>query len=140
MSSTMLSSMLGRRSAMKGDAVILLGSDSPWDGAAGIAGSEALAEFYGFNVGLPAIDLDLEVRVQKLCRFLISTARSIPRTMCRTAGSQSRLANRRYRATSAWLSSIRIRSSVRIGWPLCSEKANRGSLSRLMPSKVEKIL
>ncbi len=55
----------------EGDAVILLGSDSPWDEASGISGSEALAEFYGFNAGQPEIDLDLEVRVQKLCRFLI---------------------------------------------------------------------
>ena len=64
---------LHARSAFReeGDAVILLGADSPWDDAAGIAGSEALAEFYGFNAGLPAIDLDLEIRVQKLCRFLI---------------------------------------------------------------------
>ena len=64
---------LHARSAFRdeGDAVILLGSDSPWDCAAGIAGSEVLAEFYGFNAGRPYIDLDLEVRVQKLCRFLI---------------------------------------------------------------------
>ena len=55
----------------EGDAVILLGSDSPWDVAGGIAGSEALGKFYGFNAGCPSIDLKLEVRVQKLCRFLI---------------------------------------------------------------------
>ncbi len=61
------------RSAFRdeGDAVILLGSESPWDTANGLAGSEALATLHGTIAGNPDIDLDLEVRVQELCRALI---------------------------------------------------------------------
>ena len=53
------------------DAVILLGSETPWDSANGLAGSEALATLHGTIAGNPDIDLDLEVRVQELCRSLI---------------------------------------------------------------------
>ena len=61
------------RSAFRdeGDAVILLGSDTPWDTADGLAGSEVLATLHGTIAGDPDIDLELEVRVQELCRFLI---------------------------------------------------------------------
>ena len=61
------------RSAFRdeGDAVILLGSDTPWDTANGLAGSEALATLHRTIAGNPDIDLDLEVRVQELCRALI---------------------------------------------------------------------
>ena len=61
------------RSAFRddGDAVILLGSDTPWDTANGLAGSEALATLHGTIAGNPDIDLDLEVKVQELSRALI---------------------------------------------------------------------
>ena len=55
----------------EGDAIIMIGASSPWDDAAGAAGSEALDLFYGMIAGEPRIDLDLEVRVQSLCRHLI---------------------------------------------------------------------
>ena len=55
----------------EGDEVVLLGSDTPWDDVAGLAGSEALAILHGTIAGNPDIDLDLEVRVQELCRTLI---------------------------------------------------------------------
>ena len=61
------------RSAFRdeGDAVILLGSETPWDTANGLAGSEALATLHGTIAGDPDIDLELEARVQELCRSLI---------------------------------------------------------------------
>ncbi len=55
----------------EGDAIVLIGASSPWDDAAGAACSEALELFYGMIAGEPRIDLDLEVRVQSLCRHLI---------------------------------------------------------------------
>ena len=61
------------RSAFRdeGDAVILLGSDTPWDTVDGLAGSEALEVLHGIVGGTPSIDLDLELKVQTLCRSLI---------------------------------------------------------------------
>ena len=61
------------RSAFRdeGDAVILLGSDTPWDTVEGLAGSEALEVLHGIVAGTPSIDLDLELKVQTLCRSLI---------------------------------------------------------------------
>ena len=61
------------RSAFRdeGDAVIVIGSDSPWDDVDGLAGSEALAVLHGTIAGNPGLDLDLEVKVQGLCRSLI---------------------------------------------------------------------
>ena len=61
------------RSAFRdeGDAVIVIGSDSPWDTSDGLAGSEALAVLHGTIAGNPSLDLDLEVKVQVLCRSLI---------------------------------------------------------------------
>ena len=61
------------RSAFRddGDAVIVIGTDTPWDTFDGLAGSEALAVFHGAIAGQPRLDLDLEVRVQGLCRSLI---------------------------------------------------------------------
>ena len=53
------------------DAIILLGSDTPWDTTSGLAGSEALASLHGMIAGKPTLDLDREVEVQKLCRSLI---------------------------------------------------------------------
>ncbi len=54
-----------------GDAVIVIGTDAPWDTIDGLAGSEALAVFHGAIAGQPKLDLGLEVNVQKLCRSLI---------------------------------------------------------------------
>ena len=54
-----------------GDVVILLGGDTPWDTSDGLAGSEALAVLHGAIAGRPRLDLDLEVRVQSVCRSLI---------------------------------------------------------------------
>ena len=45
-----------------GDAVIVIGTDTAWDTFDGLAGSEALAVFYGEIAGQPKLDLDLEVR------------------------------------------------------------------------------
>jgi phosphoribosylformylglycinamidine synthase len=47
---------------------VLLGSDSPWDGVAGLAGSEYASVFHNTAAGQPVIDLDLEARVQAVCR------------------------------------------------------------------------
>ena len=55
----------------EGDAVILLGADSPWDSTSGLAGSEALDVLHGEISGNPVIDLRLETKVQALCRSLI---------------------------------------------------------------------
>jgi phosphoribosylformylglycinamidine synthase len=54
-----------------GDQVVLLGSDSTWDGPSGLAGSEYLAFVHGLTVGQPSVDLDLESRVQAVCREAI---------------------------------------------------------------------
>lgn len=54
-----------------GDAVIVIGTDTPWDTFDGLAGSEALAVFHGTIAGQPKLDLDLETKVQTLCRSLI---------------------------------------------------------------------
>jgi phosphoribosylformylglycinamidine synthase len=53
-----------------GDVVLLLGQELGTPGTAdaqGLAGSEYLAELHGRVAGRPVIDLDLEVRVQRLC-------------------------------------------------------------------------
>ena len=55
----------------EGDAVVIIGADTPWDNINGLAGSEALAVFHGTTAGMPNIDLDLEVKVHSLCRSLI---------------------------------------------------------------------
>ncbi len=55
----------------KGDAIIVIGSVTPWDDMQGLAGSEALATLHGIVAGEPDIDLAMEVRVQELCRTLI---------------------------------------------------------------------
>lgn len=59
-------STVGFKSA--GDAIVLLGSDTPWDTIAGLAGSEYLELVHGRIEGQPVLDLDLEVRVQTVCR------------------------------------------------------------------------
>ncbi len=59
-------STVGFKSA--GDAIVLLGSDTPWDTIAGLAGSEYLELVHGRVEGQPVLDLDLEVRVQAVCR------------------------------------------------------------------------
>ena len=55
----------------EGDAVIIIGTDSPWDVFDGLAGSEALAVFHGAIAGQLSLDLNLEFGVQSLCRSLI---------------------------------------------------------------------
>jgi len=56
----------------EGDVVVVIGADSPWDDINGLAGSEALSVFHDEVAGNPALDLDLEIRVQQLCRSLIA--------------------------------------------------------------------
>ncbi|MCH8065197.1 MAG: phosphoribosylformylglycinamidine synthase subunit PurL [Chloroflexi bacterium] len=52
----------------EGDDVLLLGASALHGAAAALAGSEYLKELHGGLVaGRPSIDLDLEVRLQKLC-------------------------------------------------------------------------
>ncbi len=55
----------------EGNAVIVIGTDSPWDTFEDLGGSEALAVLHGTIAGQPKLDLDLEIGVQKLCRSLI---------------------------------------------------------------------
>lgn len=55
----------------EGDVVILLGSESAWDNADGLGGSEALATLHGSVAGRPTVDLGLEVRLQRVCRSVI---------------------------------------------------------------------
>ena len=55
-----------------GDRVVLLGAGAPGSAAASLAGSEFLELFHGRVVGQPAIDLDLERRVQDVCRNAIA--------------------------------------------------------------------
>ncbi len=57
----------------EGDVVVLIGAGTPWDNINGLAGSEALSVFHGEIAGKPALDLDLEIRVQQLCRSMIAT-------------------------------------------------------------------
>ncbi len=54
-----------------GDAIVLIGASSPWDDASGAGGSEALSVLHGLIAGEPKLDLDLEAKVQTLCRNLI---------------------------------------------------------------------
>lgn len=53
---------------VKGHAVLLLGASSLDGVASALAGSEALEALHGTVAGRPRIDLDLEARVQRLCR------------------------------------------------------------------------
>ena len=57
----------------EGDIVVLLGAYSPVADAAALAGSEYLSLVHGTVAGIPAIDLDLEVAVQRACRELIAS-------------------------------------------------------------------
>jgi phosphoribosylformylglycinamidine synthase len=54
-----------------GDVIVLLGTDSVWDGIDGLAGSEYLDLIHGKVEGQPRIDLDLEIRTQAMCREAI---------------------------------------------------------------------
>ena len=56
----------------KGDAIVLLGTDSTWDDIKGIAGSEYLELIHGKVEGQPTIDLDLEIRTQAVCREAVA--------------------------------------------------------------------
>ncbi|MSQ12372.1 MAG: phosphoribosylformylglycinamidine synthase subunit PurL [Dehalococcoidia bacterium] len=51
-----------------GDVVVLLGGSRVSGDSASLAGSEYLELLHGKVAGLPRIDLDLEVRVQRVCR------------------------------------------------------------------------
>ena len=51
-----------------GDVIVMLGSDSAWDVIEGLAGSEYLELVHGRVEGQPVLDLDLEVRIQAVCR------------------------------------------------------------------------
>lgn len=54
-----------------GDVIVLIGSSSPWDDAAGLAGSEYASALHGVTEGQPALDIDLEKRVQEVCRTAV---------------------------------------------------------------------
>ena len=54
-----------------GDVVVLLGATVLNGKADSLAGSEALEVFYGKIAGRPYLDIELEARVQKLCRTAI---------------------------------------------------------------------
>jgi phosphoribosylformylglycinamidine synthase II len=51
-----------------GDSIMLIGRSQPWDGPGTLAGSEFNSVFHDVAIGLPGLDLELEVRVQELCR------------------------------------------------------------------------
>jgi phosphoribosylformylglycinamidine synthase subunit PurL len=55
----------------EGDVLVLLGTDSTWDGIDGLAGSECLELIHGRVEGQPKLDLDLEIRTQAVCREAI---------------------------------------------------------------------
>ena len=52
----------------EGDVILLLGAASLDGDASTLAGSEALEALHGMVAGQPAVDMDLEARVQRLCR------------------------------------------------------------------------
>jgi phosphoribosylformylglycinamidine synthase len=55
-----------------GDVVVLLGASEVTGDAATLAGSEAQELLQGTVAGRPAIDLELEARVQRLCRAMVA--------------------------------------------------------------------
>ena len=55
----------------EGDVVLLLGTASLDGDAATLAGSEALEALHGVVAGQPTLDMDLEARVQRVCRDAI---------------------------------------------------------------------
>ena len=57
----------------EGDIIVLLGRSSLATHASEMAGSEYLSLIHGTVAGRPAIDLDLEVSVQRACRTLIAS-------------------------------------------------------------------
>ena len=54
-----------------GDVVVLLGADRVHGDVASLAGSEYLQSVHGLVAGMPSIDLEREVAVQRVCRNLI---------------------------------------------------------------------
>lgn len=54
-----------------GDAVVLIGQAAVHGSGSDLAGSEYLDVVHSLVVGRPRIDIDLEIRVQKICRELI---------------------------------------------------------------------
>ena len=57
----------------EGDAIVLLGRDTLESDGTDLGGGEYLELIHGLVAGRPAIDLDLEVAVQKACRELVSS-------------------------------------------------------------------
>ena len=51
-----------------GDVVAVIGANEPWDTVGGLMGSEMAYVLHDWIGGRPAIDLELEVRVQAFCR------------------------------------------------------------------------
>jgi phosphoribosylformylglycinamidine synthase len=56
----------------EGDVIVLLGTDTTWDGIDGLAGSEYLDLVHDKVEGQPKIDIDLEIRTQAVCREAIA--------------------------------------------------------------------
>ena len=56
----------------EGDAIVLIGANTPWAEPESLAGSEALSALFDTTAGNPTIDLELETKVQSLARSLIS--------------------------------------------------------------------
>ncbi len=54
------------------DAIILIGSHTPWADAETLAGSEAMSVLHNTTAGNPTLDLELETKVQTLTRSLIT--------------------------------------------------------------------
>lgn len=55
----------------EGDVILLLGRSSAWDGVGNLTGSEFNSLFHSDASGYPGVDLELEVRMQDLCRRAI---------------------------------------------------------------------
>lgn len=68
------------------DFILLLGVDTAWDTIDGAGASEAMHHFYGLTAGNVTIDLDLEARVQALCRELINDGLIKSAHDCSTGG------------------------------------------------------
>ena len=69
-----------------GDVVALLGVDSVDGGSGGLAGSEFLEVCHGLMAGRPSIDLELEGKVQALCRRAIGEGAIVSAHDCSDGG------------------------------------------------------
>ena len=68
------------------DNILLLGGETAWDTIDGAGASEAMHRLYGVTAGVVNIDLDLEARVQALCRELINDGLIKSAHDCSTGG------------------------------------------------------